>query len=117
MSSTRSSTSRSVQAVRGAFLDFVDDPFYVSELESVRYVADGLLVIAEGAIVAFGTYADLHSQYADVPVTAYPGKLIMPGFIDTHIHFPQLEMIAAVWGTAFRVAQSIHLSNRRKVQR
>ncbi len=90
-----SSTSSSVHAVRGAFLDFIDDPFYVSELESVRYIADGLLVIVEGAIAAFGTYADLHSQYADVPVTAYPGKLMMPGFIDTHIHFPQLEMIAA----------------------
>ncbi len=90
-----SSISSSVHAIRGSFLDFVDDPFYVSELESVRYIADGLLVIEEGAIAAFGSYADLHDQYTDVPVTAHSGKLIMPGFIDTHVHFPQLEMIAA----------------------
>jgi guanine deaminase len=87
-----------MHAVRGAFLDFINDPFFVSEPESVRYMADGLLVVADGAIVAFGTYADLSEQYADVPVTAYPGKLIMPGFIDVHVHFPQLEMIAA-YGT------------------
>jgi guanine deaminase len=87
-----------MHAVRGAFLDFIADPFFVSELESVRYIADGLLVVADGAIVAFGAYADLSEQYADVPVTAYPEKLIMPGFIDVHVHFPQLEMIAA-YGT------------------
>lgn len=90
-----SSISSSVHAIRGSFLDFVDDPFYVSELESVRYIADGLLVIEEGAIAAFGSYADLYDQYTDVPMTTYSGKLIMPGFIDTHVHFPQLEMIAA----------------------
>jgi len=95
MSSTSSTVGSSVHAIRGAFLDFVADPFYVSELESVRYIADGLLVVIDGAIADFGAYDDLHDQYADVPVTAYPGKLIMPGFIDTHVHFPQLEMIAA----------------------
>jgi hypothetical protein len=51
-SSISSSISSSVHAVRGAFLDFVDDLFYVSELESVRYVADGLIGMAKGAIVA-----------------------------------------------------------------
>jgi guanine deaminase len=91
-------TSSSMHGIRGAFLDFIDDPFFVSEVESVRYIADGLLVVADGAIVALGEYAELSEQYADVPVTAYPGKLIMPGFIDVHVHFPQLEMIAA-YGT------------------
>jgi guanine deaminase len=84
-----------MHGIRGAFLDFIDDPFFVSEVESVRYIVDGLLVVADGAIVALGEYAELSEQYADVPVTAYPGKLIMPGFIDVHVHFPQLEMIAA----------------------
>jgi guanine deaminase len=93
--STNSSVSRSMHGIRGAFLDFIDDPFFVSEVECVRYIADGLLVVADGAIVALGEYAALSEQYADVPVTAYPGKLIMPGFIDVHVHFPQLEMIAA----------------------
>ncbi len=85
----------SCKAIRGSFLDFVDDPFYVPEEDSARYLADGLLVIADGKIRAFGNYADLQAEYGQIPITAYPGKLIVPGFVDTHIHYPQTEMIAA----------------------
>ncbi|XGV99392.1 MAG: guanine deaminase [Leptolyngbya sp. BL-A-14] len=85
----------SLKAFRGAFLDFVDDPFYVSEADSVRYLPDGLLVVEDGKVKALGTYESLQSSYADIPITAYPDRLIVPGFIDTHIHFPQTEMIAA----------------------
>ena len=85
----------SLKAFRGAFLDFIDDPFHVSETESVRYLADGLLVLEDGVVKALGAYDSLHVTYADIPVINYPDMLIMPGFIDTHIHFPQTEMIAA----------------------
>ncbi|MCY7391581.1 MAG: guanine deaminase [Leptolyngbyaceae cyanobacterium CAN_BIN12] len=87
--------NQSLQAIRGAFLDFIDDPFYTSESDSVRYISDGLLIIENGAIADFGTYNDLRSQYAHIPTTTYPDRLIMPGFIDTHIHYSQYEMIAA----------------------
>ncbi|MBE9192733.1 guanine deaminase [Gloeocapsopsis crepidinum LEGE 06123] len=84
-----------IKAFRCAFLDFVDDPFYVAEAESIRYIADGLLVVENGKIKELGHYQNLQDKYAEVPIIAYPGMLIMPGFIDTHIHFPQTEMIAA----------------------
>ncbi|MEM9217536.1 MAG: guanine deaminase [Cyanobacteria bacterium P01_F01_bin.150] len=84
-----------LKGVRGSFLDFIDDPFYTPELDSVRYIPDGLMVLANGHIEAFGSYADLASDYGGIPMTAYPGRLIMPGFIDTHIHYPQTGMIAA----------------------
>lgn len=90
-----SADSNSSRAVRGAFLDFVDDPFYASELKSVRYFPDGLLIVENGIIRALGTYDSLKDQYAALPVTSYVNRLIMPGFIDAHIHFPQTEMIAA----------------------
>lgn len=83
------------KAFRGALLDFVDDPFYVSEAESVRYIPDGLLVLKDGRIEALGHYEDLKDAYADVATVAYPGMVLTPGLIDTHIHFPQTEMIAA----------------------
>lgn len=96
MSSAASSSSQSqLKAIRGSFLDFVDDPFYVPEIDSVRYLADGLLVLESGKIKAFGTYDALQAEYGHLPVTTYPDRLIMPGFIDTHIHYPQTEMIAA----------------------
>ncbi|MEO0488086.1 MAG: guanine deaminase [Cyanobacteria bacterium P01_A01_bin.123] len=84
-----------LKAIRGSFLDFVDDPFYVSEEDSVRYCADGLMVLADGKIKAFGAYAELQAEYGEVPTTVYPERLILPGFIDTHIHYPQTGMIAA----------------------
>lgn len=84
-----------LKAIRGSFLDFVDDPFYVPEADSARYIADGLLVLDGGKVKAFGAYADLQSEYGDLPTTVYAERLIMPGFIDTHIHYPQTEMIAA----------------------
>ena len=83
------------KAIRGSFLDFVDDPFYVPEEESARYVADGLLVIENGIVKAFGAYEKLQAEYGEIPTTVYAERLIMPGFIDTHIHYPQTGMIAA----------------------
>ncbi len=82
-------------AIRGAFCDFVADPFYGVEDESVRYLPDGLLVIDRGHIIDFGDYATLQPQYANVPVTHYASQLILPGLIDLHLHLPQTEMIAA----------------------
>jgi guanine deaminase len=87
--------SKSLQAYRGDLLDFVDDPFYVSPEESLRYIPDGLLVIENGVVKELGTYKSLKDKYIDIPVTSYPGMLIMPGFVDTHIHFPQTEIIAS----------------------
>ena len=89
--STRSQT----HAIRGSFLDFVDDPFAIAESESVRYLADGLLVIESGKIKAFDAYELLKDQYANLDITTYSGNLILPGFIDLHVHYPQTEMIAS----------------------
>jgi len=89
----RSSTS--IQGFRGSILDFVDDPFYSPADEAVRYFPDGLMLVRDGHIDAVGAYENLQGRVDDGAIKAYPGKLIMPGFIDTHIHYPQTEMIAA----------------------
>lgn len=81
--------------IRGIILDFVEDPFYVSEADSVRYFADGLMVLEQGHIREVDAYSVLKDRYLNLPITDYSGKLIVPGLIDTHIHFPQTEMIAA----------------------
>lgn len=84
-----------VKAFRCSFLDFIDDPFYISESKSVRYIADGLLVLEDGKVKELGNYENLKDKYSTISIISYPGMLIMPGFIDTHIHFPQVEIIAA----------------------
>lgn len=84
-----------LQAFRSSFLDFVADPFYVPEPDCVRYFADGLLILEDGKVKELGAYAELRDRYPDLPVTEYCDRLIMPGFIDTHIHFPQVEVLAS----------------------
>jgi guanine deaminase len=90
-------------AIRGTFLDFIGDPFYQPESASVRYITDGLMVVENGIIRAFGDYdtvrAHMHAHMgeaiAEWAIVTYPGHLIMPGLIDLHLHLPQTEMIAA----------------------
>jgi len=81
--------------VRGCILDFVNDPFFVSDTEAVRFIPDGVLVIRQGQVAALGPYAELGSTLGGVPIVDYSGQLIMPGMIDTHIHYPQTGMMAA----------------------
>ncbi|WP_192901169.1 MULTISPECIES: guanine deaminase [Okeania] len=84
-----------ISAIRGSFLDFVADPFYYPELETVRYIHDGLMIISRGIIQELGNYDKLKPKYPEIPIISYPGMLILPGFIDIHIHYPQTEIIAS----------------------
>ena len=55
---------------------------------------DGLLLIKQGKVEWFGEWEDGKHQIPDtIRVRDYRGKLIVPGFVDTHIHYPQSEMV------------------------
>lgn len=84
-------------AVRGSFFDFVDDPWkhIGHEADAARFVRDGLLVIKDGLIADFGPYSELAKRHASVKVTHIENRLILPGFIDGHIHFPQVRVLGA----------------------
>lgn len=82
-------------AFRASILDFTADPAKGSA-GSYRYLDDGLLLVKDGRVVSFGAYDQTKGNLpAEVKIRDYRGKLIMPGFIDTHIHYPQTEMVAA----------------------
>ena len=84
------------KAIRGRLLTFADDPAVAGETASHRLVEDGLLVVEDGRIAQIGDAADLlRSLPADIVVDHYPDALIMPGFIDTHVHYPQTQVIAS----------------------
>src|SRR5215468_6053065 len=84
-------------AIRGSFFDFVDDPWkhIGHEDQAARFIRDGLLVVKNGIIDDFGTYADVSRRHPNVAVTELPNRLILPGFIDGHIHFPQVRVLGA----------------------
>jgi len=86
-----------LSAIRGTFFDFIDDPWrhIGDEKNSARFVRDGLLVVKDGIVEDFGPFAEVAQRYPSVPVTHLKDRLILPGFIDGHIHFPQLRVLGA----------------------
>ena len=86
-------------AYRAALLHMLDDPCRAPAGEAFAFHEDGLLVVEDGHVTAFGAYTDIAPALpAGTPVTAFPGKLITPGFVDAHIHYPQTDVVAA-WGS------------------
>ncbi|KQQ63624.1 guanine deaminase [Pseudomonas sp. Leaf129] len=84
------------KAYRAAILHSLDDPALVGVQASYEYFADGVLVVEDGRISALGAASEvLPTLSDDVEVTHYPDALITPGFIDTHIHFPQTGMVGS----------------------
>ncbi len=88
---------QSIMAVRGRFLDFSRPAATAAEMkECARFLEDGLMLVKDGHIEWFGDWTGGQGQLpADVPVHDHRSGLIVPGFIDSHIHFPQAEIIGA----------------------
>lgn len=82
-------------ALRGAYLTFTDDPFVVGDDTALHYEPDGLIVVHQGRQLACGPFRALREQWRYVPVHHYKDHLILPGFIDSHVHFPQTQIIGS----------------------
>jgi guanine deaminase len=80
---------------RAAVLDVPGDPF-VTGAAALRAESDGAIVVRDGTIVARGPYADLAAEHrAEETVELRPG-LLLPGLVDTHVHYPQVRAIAGL---------------------
>jgi len=92
-------SASALSAIRGRLLSFVRPPAGPGDSDSYRYLPDGLVVVAEGRIQAVGPASELLGTLpAGTPVEHHPDGLLVPGFIDLHIHFPQTHVIAS-YGT------------------
>jgi guanine deaminase len=81
-------------AYRASVLHFVADPA-VSQTP-YEYYEDGVLVVGpDGKVKAVGPADTVLNNYPYIQVVDYSGKILMPGFIDSHVHYPQTEMIAS----------------------
>jgi guanine deaminase len=58
--------------------------------------ADGALAIEDGKVVACGDYGSLIEAHPDAAVRDLRGGYILPGFIDTHVHFPQIRILGGL---------------------
>jgi len=84
-------------AIRGSFFDLIDDPWKYSgkEQETARFIRDGLLVVKNGIIEDLGPYSEVSPSHPGLQVAHLPGRLILPGFIDGHVHFPQVRVLGS----------------------
>ncbi len=84
-------------ALRGDLLDFTADPGWAApdQAPGVRFRPDHWLLVEAGRVVA----VQAQDPDASWPRVDHRGRLLLPGFIDTHVHMPQLDVIAS-YGTA-----------------
>ena len=85
-----------IKAWRSAILHCTANPTEVGTEQAFEYFEDGLLVVKDGIIQALGNAEEQIALLdSTIEVEHHPDALIVPGFIDTHIHYPQSDMIAS----------------------
>ena len=85
-----------LKAYRGSIFHMVDNPIYrENPADAYQYWEDGILLVENGKIKAVGPAATILLELPEgVQVASYPDSMIMPGFVDIHIHFPQITTVA-----------------------
>ncbi|MEK1895604.1 MAG: guanine deaminase [Rhizobium sp.] len=82
--------------IRGRVLTFVDEPQHIDDTSAFRYFEDGAVLVRNGKVAGFGHYSDVSKSISgDGTSVDHRPNLIVPGFIDTHLHFPQTQAIAS----------------------
>ena len=86
--------SSGMQAYRASVLHFTGDPVF--EANAHHWHEDGLLIVADGHVVVAGDFTLLQPTLpTGVQWQDHRGKIICPGFIDTHTHYSQTDIIAS----------------------
>jgi guanine deaminase len=83
-------------AHRGAILHFRSDPGPHDDPGSFEFLEDGLLVTDDGRVAALGPARELLPTLpTDAQVVEHGDNILMPGFVDAHIHYPQTDIIGS----------------------
>jgi guanine deaminase len=104
---------------RAAVMDVPGDPFVDDPAQLLRVDADGGLLVRGGVIEARGPFAEIWSQHRDEEVVDLRGGALLPGFVDTHVHFPQVRAIGGLgmplldWLERCALPEEVRLGERR----
>ncbi|MCK8785799.1 guanine deaminase [Roseomonas sp. NAR14] len=83
-------------ALRGQTVAFRADPFLDDPSRSLVHERDGLVLVEGGRIRAVGPYAALAPTLPPgTELVEYGDAIISAGFVDAHVHYPQLPMVGA----------------------
>ncbi|AUX80201.1 guanine deaminase [Sinorhizobium fredii] len=82
--------------IRGRVLTFVKEPEGIDDATAYRYHEDGAVLVRNGKVADVGTYADVAKRTGrGISIADHRPHLVLPGLIDTHLHFPQTQAIAS----------------------
>jgi guanine deaminase len=79
-----------VEVLRAAVFHTPKNPF--AHADALAAFTDGAVAICAGRIAACGDYIAVRAQFPDAIVRDLRGGCIVPGLIDTHVHFPQVRI-------------------------
>ncbi len=82
-------------AIRGQTFSYKADPFAGPTEQAYSFDSDGVVVVSDGRIVETGTALAVLPRHPYIRVDHYPDHIVMAGFIDCHIHYPQVRVIAS----------------------
>ncbi|ROT22354.1 guanine deaminase [Muribaculaceae bacterium Isolate-113 (HZI)] len=90
-----------LKGIRGEMVTFHEDPFLVEdESKCYSHYSDGLVVIQGDKILAAGDYMEVAAFYPDLKdIDRYDNAVIIPGMVDTHVHYVQSPMIGSFGDT------------------
>lgn len=80
--------------LRAPLCHTLENPFRASG--ALASVSDGAVVIQGGRVLALGDYGELRAAHPEAEVHDLRDGLLLPGFIDTHVHYPQVHIIGAM---------------------
>ncbi len=82
------------QLFRAAIFHTPRNPF--REVGALEAFSDGGLLVENERIVACGDYSGLRNAHPDAPVRDWRGGFLLPGLIDTHVHYPQVRILGGL---------------------
>ncbi len=80
---------------RAAVMDVPGDPFAVGP-NALAVESDAAIVVRDGVVIARGAYPDVARAHAEHEVVDLREGLLLPGLVDTHVHYPQIRVIAGL---------------------
>lgn len=88
-----------LKAIRASIFHCLADPGESSDSNAWEFFEDGMLLVDGDKVVGVGDATDMSQRLdesgQETTDLDYRGKLLLPGLVDCHVHFPQLDIIAS----------------------
>ncbi len=101
------STATEPRLVRAPFFHTPTNPFVATN--ALQTQEDGGLLVANGLIADSGDFATVRARAGDVTVVDWRDGYVLPGLIDTHVHYPQLRIVGALGHTLLNWLEHVAL--------